>query len=160
MRAAVEAELSTGGDARVAIHRFRASNTVLVGREPDDPASDVTAADFLAYVVELGGRAAELAAADPLPTRQRAVEELRRLPAPAGMPAVTDLRLLQLAAAGSNDRVDVNAQGQLYPVNMPAKRALRLSVGSLIGQRLSAARIRDRVHSRFPGRNGHPTGPT
>ncbi|MFF3869050.1 BREX system serine/threonine kinase PglW [Micromonospora sp. NPDC001898] len=159
VRAAVEAELSTGGDARVAIHRFRASNTVLVGREPDDPASDVTAADFLAYVVELGGRAAELAAADPLPTRQRAVEELRRLPAPAGMPAVTDLRLLQLAAAGSNDRVDVNAQGQLYPVNMPAKRALRLSVGSLIGQRLSAARIRDRVHSRFPRAERAPDRP-
>ncbi|MEK8109780.1 hypothetical protein NKG94_45680 [Micromonospora sp. M12] len=84
VRAAVEAELSTGGDARVAIHRFRTSGTVLVGREPDDPASGVTAADFLGYVVELGGRAAELAGADPLPTRQRAVEELRRLSVPAG----------------------------------------------------------------------------
>ncbi|MBQ0905028.1 BREX system serine/threonine kinase PglW [Micromonospora sp. U21] len=150
VRTAVEAELSTGGNARVAIHRFRTSGTVLVGREPDDPASDVTAADFLGYVVELGGRAAELAAADPLPTRQRAVDELRRLPVPAGMPVVADLRLLQLAAAGSNDRVDVNAQGQLYPVEMPAERALRLSVGGLIGQRLSEQQIRDRVHSRFP----------
>ncbi|MEV1330919.1 BREX system serine/threonine kinase PglW [Micromonospora costi] len=150
VRAAVEAELSTGGDARVAIHRFRTSGIVLVGREPDDPASDVTAADFLEYVVQLGGRATELAGGDPLPTRQRAVDELRRLPAPAGMPAVADPRLLQLAAIGSNDRVDVNAQGQLYPVGMPAERALRLSVGTLIGQRLSEQQIRDRVHSRFP----------
>ncbi|WP_307849069.1 BREX system serine/threonine kinase PglW [Micromonospora sp. U56] len=160
VRAAVEAELSTGGDARVAIHRFRTSGTVLVGREPDDPASDVTAADFLGYVVELGGRAAELAAADPLPTRQRAVEELRRLPVPAGMAAVADLRLLQLAAAGSSDRVDVNAQGQLYPVGMPAERALRLSMGSLIGQRLSEDQIRDRVHSRFPQAERVPNRPT
>lgn len=159
VRAAVEAELSTGGDARVAIHRFRTSGTVLVGREPDDPASDVTAADFLGYVVELGGRAAELAGADPLPTRQRAVEELRRLPVPAGMPAVADLRLLQLAAAARNDRVDVNAQGQLYPVGMPAERALRLSVGSLIGQRLSEDQIRDRVRSRFPARSGCRSDP-
>ncbi|MEV5820870.1 BREX system serine/threonine kinase PglW [Micromonospora haikouensis] len=159
VRAAVEAELSTGGDARVDVRRFRGSDTVLVGREPEDPASDVTAADFLGYVVELGGRAAELAAADPLPTRQRAVEELRRLPAPAGMPAVADLRLLQLAAFGSNDRVDVNAQGQLYPVDMPAQRALRLSAGSLIGQRLSAQQIRERVHSRFPRAERVPDRP-
>ncbi|MFC4020361.1 BREX system serine/threonine kinase PglW [Micromonospora sp. GCM10011542] len=159
VRAAVEAELSTGGDARVAIHRFRTSGTVLVGREPDDPASDVTAADFLGYVVELGGRAAELAGADPLPTRQRAVEELRRLPVPARMPAVADLRLLQLAAAARNDRVDVNAQGQLYPVGMPAERALRLSVGSLIGQRLSEDQIRDRVQSRFPRAERLPKRP-
>ncbi|MEV7326684.1 BREX system serine/threonine kinase PglW [Micromonospora sp. NPDC093244] len=159
VRAAVEAELSTGGDARVAIHRFRTSGTVLVGREPDDPASDVTAADFLGYVVELGGRAVELASADPLPTRQRAVEELRRLPVPAGMPAVADLRLLQLAVAARTDRVDVNAQGQLYPVGMPAERALRLSVGSLIGQRLSEEQIRDRVQSRFPRAERLPKRP-
>lgn len=150
VRAAVEVELSTGGDARVDIHRFRTSGTVLIGREPDDPASGITAAEFLGYVVELGGRVAELAAAELLPTRQRAIEELRRMPVPVGMPVVADLRLLQLAAAGSDDRVDVNAQGQLYPVGLPAERALRLSVGSLIGQRLSPEQIRDRVHSRFP----------
>ncbi|WP_435588960.1 BREX system serine/threonine kinase PglW [Micromonospora chalcea] len=159
VRAAVEAELSTGGDARVDTYRFRSSGIVLVGREPDDPASDVTAADFLEHVVELGGRAAELAGADPLPTRQRAVDELRRLPVPAGLPAVTDQRLLQLAAVGSNDRVDVNAQGQLYPVGMAAERALRLSVGTLIGQRLGPRQIRDRVLSRFPRAERVPDRP-
>ncbi|MEV6811364.1 BREX system serine/threonine kinase PglW [Micromonospora sp. NPDC051296] len=159
VRAAVEAELSTGGDARVAIHRFRTSGIVLVARELDDPASDVTAADFLEYAVELGGRATDLADGDPLPTRQRAIDELRRLPVPAGMPPVADLRLLQLAAIGSNDQVDVNAQGQLYPVGMPAERALRLSVGSLVGQRLSEQQIRDRVHSRFPRAERMPSRP-
>lgn len=159
VRAAVEAELGTGGDARVAIHRFRSSGIVLVGREPDDPASDVTAADFLGYVVELGGRAAELAGGDPLPTRQRAVEELRRVPVPDGMPSLTDLRLLQLAAAGSNDRAAVNAQGQLYPVGMTARRALRLSMGTLIGQQLSEEQLRDRVHSRYPRAEKLPRRP-
>lgn len=37
IRAAVEAELTRGGDARVALYRFRGSDAVLVGREPDDP---------------------------------------------------------------------------------------------------------------------------
>ncbi|WP_230415346.1 hypothetical protein [Micromonospora tarapacensis] len=171
VRAAVEAELSMGGDARVAIARLRATGLVLVGREPDDPASDVTAADFLEYVVTLGNRAAELTGADeppdrrhragePLPTRQRAVEELRRLPVPAGMPSATDPRLLQLAAIGSNDRVDVNAQGQLYPVGMPAEAALRLSTGTLVGQRLSDRQLRDRVQSRFPRAEQLPGRPT
>ncbi|MDG4799323.1 BREX system serine/threonine kinase PglW [Micromonospora sp. WMMD980] len=150
VRAAVEAELSTGGNARVATYRFPGSSIVLVGREPDDPTSVVTADDFLGYAVKLGDRAAELTESDPLPTRQRALEELRRLPVPAGMPPVADPRLLQLASAGSNDRVDVNAQGQLYPVGMPAVRALRLSAGNLIGQWLGEQQVRDRVHGRFP----------
>ncbi|GIF21403.1 serine/threonine protein kinase [Actinoplanes tereljensis] len=159
VRAAVEVELSLGGDARVAIQRFRQSDTVLVGREPDDPAAETTAADLLGYVVALGDRSAVLAAADPLPSRQRAVEDLRTLPGPAGMPAVTDLRLLQLAAAGSNGRVDVNAQGQLYPDRMAADRALRLTAGSLIGQRLNAEEVRDRVRARFPRAEPLPLRP-
>ncbi|OZV83114.1 serine/threonine protein kinase [Micromonospora echinospora] len=160
VRAAVEAELTTGGDARVAIQRLRSSSTVLVGREPDDPSSDVTAADLLGYVVRLGRRTRELVAADPLPTRQRAVEELRRLPAPSGMALPGELRLLQLAAAGSNGEADVNAQGQLYPVGMAAERALRLSAGILLGQRLTPDQIRDRVRTRFPRAEELPGRPT
>jgi enoyl-CoA hydratase len=41
---------------------------------------------------------------------------------------VADLRLLQLAAAGSNGRAQVNAQGQLYPDRMPAERALEVGL--------------------------------
>ncbi|TDB97913.1 BREX system serine/threonine kinase PglW, partial [Micromonospora fluostatini] len=150
VRAAVEAELSTGGDSRVDLYRCRPSGVVLVGREPDDPTAEFTAADFLGYVVELGNRATELAGADPLPSPQRVVEELRRLEPPEGMPTLPDLRLVQLAAVGSNDRVDLNAQGQLYPVDMPAKRALELSIGTLTGHKLSPTRIQERVQGRFP----------
>jgi serine/threonine protein kinase len=150
VRAAVETELASGGDSRVAMYRFRSGGTVLVGREPDDVTSVVAAEDLLGYVARLGTRAIGLVSADLLPTRQRAIDELRVLPPPEGMPAVSDQRLLQLAAAGSNDRVDVNTTGQLYPVGMPAERALRLASGSLIGQRLSAEAVRARVRARFP----------
>ena len=149
VRAAVEAELLRGGDARVDIHRFRVSDTVLVGREPEDPAAETTATDLLAYAVQLGKVAAELAAQEPLPTRQRAVERLRAI-TQEGMPALSDQRLLQLAAAATHGVADVNAQGQLYPAGMPAERALRLAVGSLVGQRLTVDALHDRVRARFP----------
>ncbi|MFG2042149.1 BREX system serine/threonine kinase PglW [Dactylosporangium sp. NPDC048998] len=149
-RAAVEAELSRGGDARLAIQRFRGSDSVLVGREPDDPTATTTASELLAYAVRLGRRAAELAALDPLPTRQRALEELRTIPVPDGAAAIPEARLLQLAAAASNGVADVNTVGQLYPVDMPAERALRLAAPSLVGQTLGHERLQDRVRARFP----------
>jgi serine/threonine protein kinase len=158
VRAAVEAELVRGGDARVAIHRFRVSDTVLVGREPEDPAAETTAADLLAYAVQLGRAAADLATLEPLPTRQRAVERLRAI-VQEGMPALSDQRLLQLAAAATHGVADVNAQGQLYPVGLSADRALRLAVGSLVGQKLSVEALRDRVRTRFPQAEPQPGRP-
>jgi len=150
VRAAVEAELARGGDARLAIHRFRDGSTVLIGREPDDPAASTTAADLLGYAVRLGRRATELAAGDPLPTRQRAVQELRAVVPAEGAPLLSDHRLLQLAAAASNGKADVNAQGQLYPVGMAAERAVRLAMGSLVGQRLATELVQARMRARFP----------
>ncbi|GIF49326.1 serine/threonine protein kinase [Asanoa ferruginea] len=150
VRAAVETELTRGGDSRVAIQRFRASDVVLVGREPEDPTAETTAADLLAYAVSLGRRAAELAGDDPLNTRTRAVEELRRIVPPGGALPVSDVRLLQIAAAASNNVADVNAQGQIYPVGMDAERALRLARNGLLGQTMGADQLRSRVRVRFP----------
>ncbi|MGB2567458.1 BREX system serine/threonine kinase PglW [Micromonospora citrea] len=161
VRAAVETELARGGDARLAMQRLRGCDTVLVGREPDDPGTERTADDLLGYVTRLGRRAAALAGADPLPTRARAVEELRALePPPAGMPPLSDARLLQLAAAGSGGEAAVNAQGQLYPAEqMSAERALRLAAGALVGQRLDPETIRARVRVRFPRAQELPPRP-
>ena len=149
IRAAVETELGRGGDARVAIRR-RGSDTVLVGQEPDDPTAETTAADLLDHAVVLGQRAARLATMDPLPTRQRAIDELRAVVAPPGMPPLGEQRLLQLAAAASNDEAALSPQGQLYPVGMSAERALRQMAGSLVGQKLGVDLLRSRVSSRFP----------
>ncbi|WP_406272347.1 BREX system serine/threonine kinase PglW [Nocardia sp. NBC_00881] len=159
VRAAIEAELSTGGDSRVAIRRFRSSDTVLVGREPDDPAAVTTAADLLQFAVSLGQCATRLCISDPLPSRQRAVDELRGIAPPDGMPTLSDQRLLQLAAVSSNAEASVSAQGQLYPVGMPAERALKLSAGALFGKRMAVEEVRGRVHARFPDAEPLPGRP-
>ncbi|MEV6965197.1 BREX system serine/threonine kinase PglW [Hamadaea sp. NPDC051192] len=150
VRAAVEAELARGGDARVAIRRFQSSDTVLIGREPDDPASLTTAASLLDYAALLGQRAKRLAAIDPLPSRQRAVDDLRAVPSPDGLPAMTDQRLLEIAVAASNNEAALSAQGILYPVGMPADRALRLAANALVVPRLPVEDLQSRVQARFP----------
>ena len=150
VRAAVETELARGGDARVAIRRQRGSETVLVGREPDDPAAETTAADLLDHAAVLGQRAGRLATMDPLPVRQRTIDDLRTVVPPAGMPALSDQRLLQLAVAASNDEAALSTQGQLYPVGLSAERALRQLAGGLVGQTLGVDLLRSRVSSRFP----------
>jgi serine/threonine protein kinase len=148
--AAVEAELSRGGDARVGTRKF--SGGVLIGREPDDPTASHTSEDLLRYAVQLGRVAQKLADADSLPTPARAIERLRRVTRPAAMPELSDSRLLQLAAA-AGVRVAVNTQLQLYPEGMAAERAVRLAAGSLVlprGQTLPVDKLRRRVESRFP----------
>lgn len=160
VRAAVEAELARGGDARVAIRRLRGSDLVLVGREPDDPSAESTAAELLDHAVVLGQRVGRLAAKDPLVSRQRALEDLRAISPPAGMPALTDQRLLQLAAVASNDEAALSPQGQLYAVGMPADRALRQLAGTLGGQDFSVDQLRERVAARFPRSEPLPGRPT
>ena len=150
VRAAVEAELSCGGDARVDTRRF--GGGVLVGREPEDPTATHTALDLLEYVVGLGRVAHRLAVADPLPTPARAVERLRQTTPPAAMATLPDARLVQLAAAAAGD-VAVNAQLQLYPVGLAPERAVRLAAGSLVltrDQRLTVEGLHNRVRARFP----------
>jgi serine/threonine protein kinase len=150
VRAAVEAELSLGGDARVGARKF--GTEVLVGREPDDPTATHTSEDLLRYAVLLGRVAQKLAAADPLPTPSRAIERLRHTTAPSAMPELSDARLVQLAAAAAAGDVAVNAQLQLYPVGMAAERAIRLAAGSLVltrDQTLTVENLRNRVAARF-----------
>lgn len=157
VRAAVETELALGMDSRVAYHRLP-EGAVLVGQEPVDPDGRLTADDLLQYAVRLGQRAEELVGEDPLPTGHRAADELRQVPAPDGAPVWDDIRLLQIAAEAS-DRVDLNPQGQLYPVGMPAMEALRLSMSNLTGYRLDADALRARVRVRFPRAEPLPPRP-
>lgn len=150
VRAAVEAELSRGGDARIGTRRFRAET--LVGREPDDPTAGHTAEDLTGYAVQLGKVARQLAAANPLPTPARAIERLRHTTPPRTMTTLSDTRLVQLAAAAAGD-VALNAQLQLYPVNLAPERALLLAAGSLAltrNQTLTIDHLRARVAARFP----------
>lgn len=149
VRAAVEVELSRGGDARVGTRRF--GTETLVGREPDDPGAAHSAEELAGYAVQLGRVARQLASGDPLPTPARAVERLRQVPLPAAMSPLSDSRLVQLAAASGT--VAVNAQLQLYPIGLSRERALRMAAGSLVltrNQTLTIDQLRARVHARFP----------
>lgn len=159
VHAAVEAELSRGGDARVGTRKF--SGGVLIASEPDDPTATHTSEDLLRYAVQLGRVAQKLAEADSLPTPARAIERLRQVRRPPAMPELSDSRLVQLAAA-AGVRVAVNTQLQLYPEGMAAERALRLAAGSLAlprGQTLSVDKLRKRVESRFPRAASLPQRP-
>ncbi|HEX2417769.1 MAG TPA: BREX system serine/threonine kinase PglW, partial [Micromonosporaceae bacterium] len=150
VHAAVAAELSRGGDARVGTRKSRGG--VLIGREPDDPTTIHTSEDLLRYAVQLGLVAEELTVADSLPAPARAIDRLRRVTRPAAMLELSDSRLVQLAAA-AGFRTEVNSQLQLYPEGMAAERALRLAAGSLVlprGQTLPVDKLRRRVESRFP----------
>jgi serine/threonine protein kinase len=154
VRAAVEAEMDRGGDARVDILRPHRSELVLVGREPDDPDSTDTAEAALKAADSLGKAAVRLAPAnagvdEPLLSRQATVDALRTVELPPAR-VLSDERLLRLAAVASNGLVAVNAQGQLYPVGMPPTRTVRLCAGSLAGQRTSERAVRDRIAARFP----------
>jgi hypothetical protein len=158
-RAAIEAELSRGGDARVAIRRSRHSDLILVGREPDDPSAVTTAADLLDHAALLGQRAAAISKADPLLPRQRAIEELRAVPTPDDAEPLSDQRLVQLSAEASNGVAALSGQGLLYPGGMPAERALRLAASTLTGQELTIEAVRARVSARFPRAEPLPMRP-
>ncbi len=158
VRAAVEVELARGGDARVAIRRPRSSDTVLVGLEPDDPAAVTSAADALDHAAALGQRAAKLSTLDPLASRQAALDDLRGVRSAAQL-LLDDQRLLQLAVAASGGEAALSPQGQIYPVAMPAERALRLAASALAGQRFTAEALRARVAARFPSAQPLPIRP-
>jgi hypothetical protein len=102
------------------------------------------------YAVRLGKSADKLASEDPLVTPARVIERLRAITPPPSAPALTDTRMVRLAAAASQDAA-VSSRQELYPRGMDAGRALKLSQGALLGiQMLTIRQIRDRVLSRYP----------
>jgi serine/threonine protein kinase len=116
--------------------------------------------ELAAYVELLGGRADELAEADPLLSPARVVEELREVPLPDGLDPLSEARLVRLAAAAST-RAAASSRLELYPRGMAAGRALRLGQGALLGARagLTTGEVHDRVRARFPDAQGLPGRP-
>jgi serine/threonine protein kinase len=102
------------------------------------------------YAEHLGTRADALAAADPLLTPGRVVEELQAVPGPEGDPPLTPDRLLRLAVASSQSAA-LSSRMELYPQHMEAARALKLGIGSLLGPKaLTVRQIQQRIASRYP----------
>jgi serine/threonine protein kinase len=110
-------------------------------------ASDLSLAD---YAASLGQRADQIAQEDPLVPPARVVELLREVPLPPEAEPWGDARLVRLAAAASQTAA-VSSKQEIYPQQMDAGRALKLSRGGLVGVPfLTPEQIRQRVASRYP----------
>ncbi len=115
--------------------------------------------DRVAWAELLGTEADRLAGEDPLLPSFRAVEILREVEAPEGAGPVPAHRLLRLAAACSGGAA-ASSRDELYPRGMPARRALVLSHGALLGEpSWTVEALQARVASRYPEAEplpGHP----
>jgi len=120
-------------------------------------ATDMSLAD---YAAALGQRADQIAREDPLIPPARVVDMLREVPLPPEAEPLNDARLLRLATAASQTAA-ISSKQEIYPKNMDAGRAIRLSHGGLVGVRfLTPDQIRQRVSSRYPRAATLPGRPT
>ncbi|MFN9143817.1 MAG: BREX system serine/threonine kinase PglW [Pseudanabaena sp.] len=111
------------------------------------------------YAIALGQVADRLAQQDPLLPPSRAVLQLREIAVPATIVALSDGRLMRLAAVASREAA-LSSRQEFYPRGMDAGRALKLSQGALLGVPiLSIAEIRDRIASRYPEAANIPDHP-
>ena len=147
LRAAVEVESTITQPRFLA---WRDHNRVLVA----------VSQELASYASQLGDLGDQLADADPLVPPVRALQRLRDVPPPTGtVEGLSDSRLLRLAAAASHHAA-VSSRQELYPREMEAIRALKLSQGGLYGMRsLTVEQIRDRVSSRYPEASPLPNRP-
>jgi serine/threonine protein kinase len=154
-RAAVETECSMA-QPRFQVHRI--AGKVVVSCTPE----------LANFAEQLGKKADQLAAADPLPPPLRVFQELYEVkppPQPHGCQPFGNERLLKLASAMSRTAA-VSSRQELYPRGMAAERALRLGIGALSGLGLgdgeagfSIEQIRDRLKSRYPEAEPLPNRP-
>jgi len=114
--------------------------------------------DLANYAQRLGDEADRSADEDPLLAPSRVIERLREVPSPEGV-YIPDARLVRLAAEVS-DHAAVSSRQELYPCGMEPARALKLSQGAMLGQRmLTVAQIRERVAGRYPEAAALPDRP-
>jgi serine/threonine protein kinase len=116
-------------------------------------------ADLATYAGKLGETADAIAAEDPLVSPARTLDRLRKISSPSEAPAISDSRLIRLAAAAS-EAAAVSSRQELYPRGMDALRALKLSPGALYGvPTLTPSQIRDRIGGRYPEASPLPDRP-
>ena len=115
--------------------------------------------ELATYAIELGRVADQIAQEDPLLPPARVMEKVLAVPAPSQDDPMTNSRLIRLAAAASSHAA-ISSRQELYPVGMPAARALKLAQGALLGAKsLSVNQIRQRVASRYPEAETLPSPP-
>ncbi|MBO9539711.1 BREX system serine/threonine kinase PglW [bacterium] len=148
IRAALEVE-TVREKAQVVLYRGKA-HLFLAATGDLSPAFADSASARAQYAERLGEKADELAAADPLLTPQRVLEELQAVPVPEAMAKLTPERCLLLARSASR-LACLSSRMELYPRGMGADRALRLGAGAIVGPKeLTVKQVQDRVMSRYP----------
>jgi hypothetical protein len=79
----------------------------------------------------------------------RALEKIRAVPSPESFIGLSNHRLLRLAAAASQ-RSALSSRAEFYVRGMPAKQALELAQGALLGSKaLSIGELQLRVKGRL-----------
>jgi hypothetical protein len=153
----VDNEMTREG-ARYTLHRGT-SHIFIVAMPGLTEVYTVSPAAQAQYAEELGRRADDIAAADPLLTPSRAVEELQAVTPPAGNPPMPGERIIRLATAASQAAA-LSSRLVLYPRGMEAGRALKLGIGSLLGPKeLTGMEVRQRIASRYPAAESIPDAP-
>lgn len=144
--------------AGVEVERSMVEPRFMVRRD-DDSILIATNSELAGYARRLGAEADSIASEDPLLASNRVIERLREVAVPAGV-SLSDTRLVRLAAESSS-RAAVSSRGELYPVGMRSERALKLSQGAVLGQRmLTASQIAERVSGRYPQAEPLPDRPS
>jgi serine/threonine protein kinase len=159
VRAAVEAEERLEAP-RLLSRRHHGTvlsgSTVLIALAQDEAdAAAPSAADLFAYAELLGEVAGALAKRDPLPGVTEIRQALREVPTADQAPRLSDTDLVLLAAAAS-ENASVTARFELYPRDLPADRALKISQAvGLLGIAKDTELVA-RVLARFPDLSSPP----
>ncbi len=158
VRAIVESDLARGGDSRFASRRIGA--TAVIALEPSDP--QAPPADLsLDYARQLVDVADRLAARSTVALRAEALDALRAINGPDGVPPLPDERVLQIAAAASKTAAKGN-RGEIYAIGLDAIVALRMTLtGAAVARlHLTPSTLSQRVVARFPDAAPLPDRPT
>lgn len=111
------------------------------------------------YASDLGSIADECAQQQPMLSPVRALEKIRAVPSPESFIGLSNHRLLRLATAASQ-RSALSSRAEFYVRGMPAKQALELAQGALLGSKaLSISELQLRVKGRYPAAEPLPGRP-
>jgi hypothetical protein len=113
----------------------------------------------LDYAIRLGELADGLASTHAVTSSLEALAQLGRIARPAAIPALTQDRLVQLAA-GASSSAAASPRLEIYARGLPPERALTLGRGALLGaERLSPPDVIRRIAARFPQAQRLPERP-
>ncbi len=150
-RVAVETELSKQ-EPRWILRRCGKRMLIADNRE----ANGEELADYAEALGQLGD---ECASQQPLLAPVRALEEIRAVPAPESFAGLSNHRLLRLAAAAAENAA-LSSRAEFYPRGMPARQALELAQGALLGSKaLTVIEVQARVRGRYPVADAIPGRP-